>query len=130
MEFKQMIYYSHRNVEILADDNFDGYHFVIVSQGVFPCAYVEVPKEHPLYLKNYNDCPISAHGCLTYGDDLIHLNPEYKGYYIGWDYGHIGDFIGYASIKNEHKYTTEEIFEDVKDVIHQLKALENENKDN
>ena len=124
---KEMIYKPVREVAILADDIYKGYHYVIISYGVHPCAYVEIPKDHKYYDKDYRGLDITVHGGLTYGGSLVDINIGSKSdYYIGWDYAHIGDFVGYYFLINyvvqeeDKKYTTEELFEDVKKVIEQL----------
>ncbi len=127
---KEMIYKPTREVTILADDTYKGYHYVIISYGVHPCAYVEIPKDHKYYDKDYRELDITVHGGLTYGSSLADINIGSKSdYYIGWDYAHAGDFVGYYFLINainaviqeeEKKYTTKEIFEDVKKVIEQL----------
>lgn len=52
--------------------------------------------------------------------------------YLGWDYGHCNDFSGIylreifeadVNLKNLKKWTTAEIFEDVKSVIEQLNEV-------
>ena len=122
---KQMIYKSTREKEILDSGVYNGYEYVIVSYGVFPCAYVKIPTNHKYYKVEFNDIDIDVHGCLSFGDNLTHLNiGTDNDYYIGWDYGHLGDFIGYDYIfsisESDKKWTVEEIFEDVKSVINQL----------
>ena len=125
---KEMVYQTIKITEILSEGEYCGYHFVIVSYGTHPCAYVEIPKDHPSYMKDYDDIDIDVHGGITYGRHLSHVLGErgLDGFYIGWDYAHAGDFTGdyldgdYRFGKHEKKWTTEEIFEDVKSVIHQL----------
>ena len=133
---KEMVYnYNLKKQEILVDGIYMGYHFLIVSYGTHPCAYVEVPKTHPLYKSDYSEYEFDfdVHCGLTWGDTLSYA----KGWYFGWDYRHIGDYdafaekmaIEYPSLKYERelngkKWTVEEIFEDVKKCIMKLKDLE------
>ena len=42
---KEMIYGTERETEILFEGTYEGYNFFIVSYGIHPCAYVEIPKE-------------------------------------------------------------------------------------
>lgn len=46
---------------------------------------------------------------------------------IGWDYSHAGDYSSYYEndiyFQDEKKWTTEEIYEEVKSVIEQLEKL-------
>ena len=120
---KEMVYQKNRIKEILSEGEYCGYHVVIVSYGTHPCAYVEIPKNHPYYGKYYGDLDIDVHGGLTFGSHLSHVLGErgLNGFYIGWDYAHAGDYYeGLPFSPHDKKWTTEEIFEDVKSVIHQL----------
>lgn len=55
---------------------------------------------------------------------------DVEGKFIGWDYSHYGDYLGYDRYygcdKEDKKWTTQEIFEEVKDACYQLKQLEEE----
>lgn len=60
----------------------------------------------------------------------ISENEKIKGWFIGWDYAHYGDYLGYNMLPflqqfSEHhnkdkKWTTKEIFKDVKEVCYQI----------
>lgn len=54
-----------------------------------------------------------------------------KKYYIGWDYGHIGDYMEHrGKIVNEgKKWTTDEIIEEIKRAIEWLNEKENKQND-
>ncbi|MCM1315091.1 MAG: hypothetical protein NC040_10945 [Muribaculaceae bacterium] len=66
---------------------------------------------------------------MTYSDGWFDVLPENDGWWIGWDYGHCTDYSGFMmhehwfDIDTSHlkKWTTAEIFEEVKKVISQLK---------
>ena len=138
MKMKPMQYiYDPKNPirEILYEGDYEGYHFYIVSYGMHPCAYVEIPNDHPWFERDYMegdmDDYINCHGGVTFTDTLHHVLGEAasKGrWFIGWDYGHVGDFEAYylddptlsKSFLDDKKWTTEEIYEEVKDVINQL----------
>lgn len=124
MEYKKR---CQENIQILDEGFYDYFHYAIVSLGSHPCAYVELPKKHKWYGKHYNDIPISCHGGLTYSspqgivfpsDNLNHRD----GYWIGWDYAHYDDYSYYnfGFTLGKKRWTTEEIFEEVKEVINQL----------
>ena len=145
MEYKKR---CQENIQILDEGIYNNFHYAIVSLGSHPCAYVELPKEHKWYGKYYDNIPIDCHGGLTYSSTQGIIcplnNPNHRdGYWIGWDYAHYGDYVyndfndfgfaydfndfGFAYDFNdfgfalgEKHWTTEEIFEDVKDVINQL----------
>ena len=124
--------------EILYEGEYKGYYFYIVSYGIHPCAYIEIPKNHRWFGRDYNDEElenIECHGGLTYSDNLHHVLGKEKAngrWFIGWDYGHLGDFEGfylddrfeYGVLKNDKKWTTEEIYKEVCDVIDQIVAYE------
>ena len=70
---------------------------------------------------------------LTYMADHLFIENKQKieGKFIGWDYAHAGDYAGYYGDKeiwkDEKKWTTKEIFEEVKEACYQLKQLEEQN---
>ena len=128
---KEMIYGTERETEILFEGTYEGYNFFIVSYGIHPCAYVEIPKESKLYLLDYYADELSSiecHGGLTYADNLSHIIGESDKWFIGWDYAHAGDYEGYDVLfgfrSTNKKWTTEEIYAEVQKVINQLKEID------
>ena len=132
MDFKEMAYSSERtDGNLLTRGNIDGYEYLIVSYGTHPCAYIAIPENHSRY-KDYHklesDNTIYPHGGVTYsGSERNGI----KGHWIGWDYHHACDFSGhylsgvdYDYFVEKKKWTTAEIFDEVQDVIEQLKHLE------
>ena len=93
---------------------YKGYNWIIRNFGSHFCAYVEIPKDHPLYGKGWNDeamYELSCNGGVTY------TNESANGWIIGWDYAHcfnIGESLHFYQIQ-----------EDVEDVIEQLVSLKN-----
>ena len=62
------------------------------------CGYVGVPPEHPLYMRDYDDCDVRAHGGLTYSDHcqgkICHKpgpGEERDIWWLGFDCGHYRD---------------------------------------
>lgn len=112
---KEMVYISDPNAdrEILDEGYVHGYHYCIVSLGSHPCAYVEIPKDHPCYGLNYEKIKVSCHGGLTYSEKGIGpLFPD--AFWIGWDYMHFGDRIEMPSYGARGKtWTTREILTEV-----------------
>ena len=59
-------------------------------------------------------------------------NQKMEGWFIGWDYAHYGDYAGYEEKLPKElqtggkKWTTEEIFKEVKSVCYQLQKTEEE----
>ena len=135
---KEMKYGSKRIIEILDKGNFKGFNYYIMSLGTHPTAYIEIPKEHKLFNKTYyevhNYIDLEVHFGLTYSRNYLYIDEKTKleGWFIGWDYAHCDDYTGYEEKLpielrvGGKKWTTEEILEDVKDVIEQIIKLEKE----
>ncbi len=124
---KEMVYKHDWNSELLEYNTYKGYNYAVVSQGVFPCGYVEIPKDHPYYQKSYGECDISCHGGLTFSGQLgDHLNLPTNTFWLGWDYGHYGDLMGFDlkfhGIGFGNAYTTEDVVCECKKVIEQLEV--------
>lgn len=115
-------YYDGMTSGVVESGEIRGYKWEIrVNRGNHPCAYVTIPDEHFIVesqMRDYYDvereCGIEVHGGLTY----MHGNE------IGWDYAHAGDFTYYAPSPNDHKYTKEEIMEDVERAIESLEQAD------
>lgn len=132
---KPMIYKTKPEYTTLAHGIYRGYEYAIISLGKHPCAYVGVPKGHPLYGKEYdskNFPDIKCHFGITYSRNGLGGIKEqfviYKSQWvIGWDYAHCTDFSGsYLNFGGEmfgKAWTTEEILEEVHNVISQLISL-------
>lgn len=121
MDKKEMVYEYTGKHEILFSGNYEGYNFYIISiGGNHPCAYVEI-KEH----MDYHDLEdeIECHWGLTYSGSLNHILGNDNRWFIGWDYAHIGDYTYWSLFNDEDskRWTTDEIYEEVKRVIKQLK---------
>ena len=122
---KEMVYYPTRLEKpiLLLDTYIDEYRILIYNLGTHPCGYVEVPINHPLAGFDYEDLPIECHGGLTFSEkgDGKYFSEEYWWY--GWDYAHWGDYISGTSSEYDKKWTTQEIFEEAKYVVSQMKFL-------
>ena len=128
---KEMVYSAERKKEVLYSGEYLGHKFAILNLGTHPTAYVECKLDN---CNSYGDQRldgISVHGGFTYLDKA-HWNEADKTIYLGWDYAHYMDYAGYelmipTSIRtNGKKWTTSEIFEEVKSVIDQLIIVETE----
>lgn len=132
---KPMIYYKERltPAEVLSIGQYKRYDFFIVNMGTHPTAYVRIPKTHPFYEKHYDEANPAPKGFLggifTFAEHSAHFDGHLdslipRGWYLGWDYAHIGDYIGNPfrpfNPETERKYTTEEMIEDCKTVINYL----------
>ena len=123
---KEMIYSAKmlNPPEMLVDGEYKGFHFYVLNLGTHPCAYVDVTKTD-LNGKDYESIDIECHCGLTYSRE--HLNTvDKKGWFIGWDYAHYCDFVGYEVNMpidlrtNGKRWTTAEIVEECKQVIDQI----------
>ena len=121
---------------VIAQGFYNGLNYYVKNiNGMHPTAYVEIPQGHKAYemdFENYDEEPlINVHGgvtfqnlCLLAVDD----NGERGHKFVGWDYGHAGDFAGYyigsdPFFEQYKRWTTEEIVVDCKDAIDQINAL-------
>lgn len=118
---------------LLAEGIYQGYNYYVLSMGTHPCGYVEIPKDSPYFNVDYDCIPVCCHGGLTYGRGFLHTiaDIEEDRYFIGWDYGHYMDYIGYFTSDenarfNNSKWTTKEIIYECMNVIEQLHKLEKE----
>ena len=124
---KEMIYSLGRKIEILHAGNYKGFDFCIMNLGTHPTAYVRLSEDHNYYNKHYDEIDIDCHYGLTFGK--VATFNEIEGYWIGWDYAHCGDYVGHnirfkgtdLDGERDKKWTTQEIYEEVKNVIEQLK---------
>lgn len=128
MKLKEMKYQKERKVELLYKKEYKGFNYYIYSMGTHPCAYVEIPKDHKLAGKFYGEIDLDVHGGLTYSDMYLH-NIKNGNWFIGWDYAHAGDYMGFysdepfknmQSIIDDKKWTTKEMIEDCKNCIEQI----------
>jgi len=132
--YAEMNYSLHRDKPVvLARGKYMGYPFIVVDLGTHPTAYVCLPKDHALYeVKWPNDAggALNIHGGgFTFAEKTIRLSTIKDRWWVGWDYAHLsrGDYFeggfeeGFLdSMGATHKWTTDEIIEEVKDVIKQL----------
>lgn len=133
---KEMKYCKDRKIEVLETGYCLGLLYYILNLGTHPTAYIKIPKGHKLYNKDYDDIygevDIDVHGGITYSRDHLWIseNQKIEGWFIGWDYAHYGDYAGYEEILPKEmriggkKWTTEEIFKEVKEVCYQLRKSE------
>ncbi len=127
---KKMVYKPRiQKPKILLDTEEVGLRIIIISYGTHPCAYVGVPENHPIAGYDCDDLSfMNVHGGFTFsrkGD----RKPLPKGYWwYGWDYAHCDDYMGYYKeneelAKNSKKWTTEEIYEEAKEVAWEMRKL-------
>lgn len=122
---KEMEYTNYTRLELLDSGVYHNRKYQIINYGTHPCAYVEFHHELKRDSDEWYDTP--CHGSITF-DDYPHWDKTDVTYYIGWDYAHSTDWLGYLSAEEnikEHrkKWTTESIFEEVKQVIDYLNEM-------
>ena len=120
---KEMKYYSDKPwgyKERIAEGEYKGFDFYVLNLGTHPCAYIDV-SETELAGKYYDDINIDCHCGITYACETL-ATVDKSGWFIGWDYAHIGDFVSrttYFDIEGR-RWTTEEIVVECKMVIDQI----------
>ena len=128
---KQMTYGNEKS-EILDYGTYKGVDYVIVNlRGYHPCAYVRTNNNY--CVNDQDDSP--AHCGFTFYGGLTHwreYDPEnydkdfFERKFIGWDFGHYCDYSPYFD--DGKKWTTEEVFENVKEVIDWIIIKEDKNE--
>lgn len=124
---KEMIYRLKHKREILDTGFCFGLLYYIMSLGTHLTAYIKIPDNF-----NIDEDKIDVHGGITYSANYLQISKNQKiyGKFIGWDYAHYGDYTGYEESfpkkmrTGGKKWTTEEIFKEVKEACYQLKELE------
>lgn len=123
---KEMEYGDRRKVEVIGYGNYQGRDWVILSLGSYPTAYVKLTREETnrLFGRRYFE-DIDVHGGCTWLDTFVPIrgskdfqNVEDHRLWFGWDYAHFGDY--YCENFDGKKYTTDEVYTDVVDVVDQL----------
>jgi hypothetical protein len=123
---KEMIYSADRlNPPLrIAEGEYKGFTYYVLSLGTHPCAYVDVTNTN-LLGKDYSEIDIECHCGLTYAREHL-TTVEKKGWFIGWDYAHYCDFVGYeldfpTNLRTHGKmWTTKEMVDECKEVIDQI----------
>ena len=125
------------------------------------CGYVRLPDDHPLikplsklrwykfvskrhYVYGYDSLKIDCHGGLTFGEKITKRKSKLYtqgfniGWWIGWDYSHLGDYIprlasipslaSFNDFKSDYHWTEDEVEEECHHVIDQLLQIKNNNE--
>jgi hypothetical protein len=117
--------YSERNKfspEILDKGKVGKVEYYILNLGTHPCAYIGVSRRHKNYGKNEETLGLNVHGGLTYGAAGNDVPFSKHRYWYGWDYAHMGDFLGYRSQQAELLGTKKWKYSEI--LAHVLKAIE------
>ena len=128
---------------VLKEGIIDGFQFAILTLGSHPCAYIGIDSTHKFFGLEYDeigeefDYPIEVHGGLTYTDDHVsEVESDGFRWWVGWDYGHSGDFHDNSELrmfnaitdrvqgmygKGDRRWLLDEIYTEVLAIIEQLK---------
>lgn len=93
------------------------------------CGYVELPKEHKLYGKDYINNEeifneIDVHGGVTYTGEIRFKQQNYTiEYVVGFDCGHAGDYSPYSWSTAISKALPYETYKDIEYVTNECKNL-------
>lgn len=131
---KEMKYQSQMKIEVLDTGFCFGLLYYIMNLGTHPTAYIRIPKGHKLYGKNDEEIyqKVDVHGGITYINDSITIenNQKIEGWFIGWDYGHYGDYMGIEELVpmefriGGKKWTTQEIYKELREACYQIQKGE------
>jgi hypothetical protein len=106
----------------------DKYKIVIIDLGSHPVAYVGIPPTHKYSGVDYENWPddlqVCVNGGFTYashGGTFALNDPLDKDHYwIGWDYAHYGDHLGYDKVTSGRKWKFIEVLSESCAVIEGL----------
>ena len=126
LSFKPMVYQAKRLTppEQIARGTYKGLDYYVLNLGTHPCAYIDV-TDTSLHDIEYEEIDIIVHGGLTYSRPFL-ATVDKTGWFIGWDYGHYGDFTGADMMFPPElqfggkQWTTEEIVIHCEDVINRM----------
>lgn len=133
-EMKEMVYGINPGLYVLYhEESEDGKYGIAVINinGSHPCAYCKFPE-----LDNNDVCDenrvciltdADIHGGLTFLGQRVDAGLD--GVWVGWDYAHFDDYICIGFDKKHenlfrigHKWTTEEIVNELQTVLRDVKA--------
>lgn len=125
---KEMTYQTEFKREVLDTGYCLGILYFILNLGMHPTAYIKVPKNSKYYGKDIGEIDLNVHGGVTYANDYLYVseNQKINGWFVGWDYGHYGDYTGYEELLPQNircggkKWTTKEILKEVKEACYQV----------
>ncbi len=131
---KEMKYQFNYKREILDTGFCFGLLYYIISLGTHPVAYIKIPEDSKYFGKDICDIDIAVHGGITYAEEGLYTNNEknIEGWFIGWDYAHCGDYMGYYERVPESlqmgnkKWTTQEIYKEVRAACYQIQNAKEE----
>ena len=120
---RNMMYGADITNEILADGNYNGYNFYVVSYGAYPGVYIFLPKTDKFYQQSKNNIPITTRPINTTGISIRGINES--GWYISWQYRGADDYymLTFNDVHDGIRHTTDSMVNDCKAVIDELIKL-------
>jgi len=104
-----------------------GFECAVAMGTVAICGYIKLPADHPYYGLWHHDISLDVHYGLTFSCKAV------DGWWIGWDYGHAGDWIGfsYAECGIEYEvpgkiWTVEDVTVEVEAAARELQRIQGE----
>ena len=133
---KEMQYQFEKKAEVLATGYCLGLLYYIMNLGSHPTAYVKIPENHKYYKKDICEIDVNVHGGITYSGNHLYIenNQKIEGWFIGWDYAHWGDYMGYEEKfpmklrTGGKKWTVKEIYKEVREACYQIQKNAKEEK--
>lgn len=129
MEMKEMKYISFEelwnkfklgetgDMEILFSNTYRGFTYHIINaRNCYICAYIEIDNDCVMRLIMSEDLKLDVHGGITYRGKHKLINKNV----IGWDYCHAYDWTPNRLDDSWHKWTTEEVNAECRNVINNL----------
>jgi hypothetical protein len=87
------------------------------------CAYMGIPKSHPLAGFSYKDIPLRVHGGLTFSSEGTGNYPS-DYYWYGWDYAHCDDYSFYNDKGiNGRKWLIPDVERETKEAVYDFSML-------
>lgn len=97
--------------------NYRGFNCkVVFHQLGHRCGYLEIPRGHKLFEKDYYEIDLEVHGGLTYADHYSAPEGEVDEWWIGFDCAHSDDAKDYK--------TAFELFKDYPEALASLHYME------
>lgn len=133
---KDMIYQTEFKREVLDTGYCLGLLYFILNLGTHPTAYIKIPENSKYYGKDMEEIDLNVHGGVTYVRDYLYISENQKidGWFIGWDYGHYGDYAGYEELLpyeirvGGKKWSTKEIYQEVRKACYEIQNKKEEVK--
>lgn len=133
---KDMIYQTEFKREVLDTGYCLGLLYFILNLGTHPTAYMKIPENSKYYGKDMEEIDLNVHGGVTYVRDYLYISEKQKidGWFIGWDYGHYGDYAGYEELLPQairaggKKWSTKEIYQEVRKACYEIQNKKEEVK--